>query len=494
MKKDYYFSAIKILELRMKFRPYEQNQITFLPQSIEDLVPKNHLVRAIDLVVEQLSLRELYMSYSEEGQPGYHPKMLLKILLYGYSIGVRSSRKIAEKLESDVFFMYLSAQQKPDFRTISDFRLNKREYLKEYFKEVLQICKQMGLIQLGHISIDGTKVEANSSRKLMLDKEDLFELERRIEKKIKAILDNAEEIDQQEDRLYGKEKRGDELPDDLSTTKKLLEKIKQAKKHLEENDLKRVSITDPESRIMLTNNGGTDICYNAQAVIDNENQVIVACQISNHETDSKNFIPMYEEVLDNLENKPKEISADAGYYSGATYLYIEKNHIDAYLPDCKFGKETDDYGNEVIGEFDRRKFRYDKIDDNYICPDKKKMRFNKNSIRNGVKFRVYKGQSCINCQYRGKCISKPHAKYREIQIYENDKFKQEMRDKLLSKKGKIKYKRRMIIEPVFAHLKRIMLFRQFLLRGIDKTSSEWNLLCTAYNIKKLSKHLSFGTL
>ena len=130
----------------MKFRSYEQHQMMLLPESIEDLIPENHLVRAIDIVVEQLNLNQLYNSYGEEGQPAYHPKMLIKILLYGYATNVRSSRKLSEKLESDVFYMYLAGMQRPDFRTISDFRKNKKEYLSKVFKQVLEICRQIGLV------------------------------------------------------------------------------------------------------------------------------------------------------------------------------------------------------------------------------------------------------------------------------------------------------------------------------------------------------------
>ena len=260
----------------MKFRSYEQHQIMLLPENIEDLIPENHLVRAIDIVVEQLNLKELCNSYGEEGQPAYHPKMLIKILLYGYATNVRSSRKLSEKLESDVFYMYLSGMQRPDFRTISDFRKNKKEYLCEIFKQVLEICRQIGLVSLGHIAIDGTKIEANSSRKMMKEKEDILKIEAKIEQQVKSLLDSSETIDEQEDERYGKQKRGDELPDELSKKEKFLEKIKAAKKYLEQNELKRVSITDPDTRIMKTT-GGTDICYNAQAAVDSANQIIVAC-------------------------------------------------------------------------------------------------------------------------------------------------------------------------------------------------------------------------
>ncbi|MCX6152106.1 MAG: IS1182 family transposase [Ignavibacteriales bacterium] len=478
----------------MKFRPYQQHQVIMFPNNLEELIPENHLIRIIDLIVEQLDFKKLYNSYSEEGQPGYHPMMLVKILLYGYSVGVRSSRKIAEKLLSDIYFMYLAGMQKPDFRTISDFRKNKKEYLIEYFKQVLQICKRMGLFSLGHVAIDGTKIEANSSRKMMLDKDDLLRLESNVEEKIRHIIECADKIDKEEDKKYGEDKRGEELPEELSGKEKLLEKIKQAKKHLEENNLKRVSLTDPESRIMLTNNRGTDICYNVQAAIDSEHQVILACKASSKEDDHGNLIPVYEEVVQNAGEKPKEVSADAGYQSGRIYNYLEKNKIDAYLPDCKISAETDESGKEIIGKFDRRKFIYNAIADTYTCPNEKQMKFKKNDKRNGVKFKIYKGQSCKDCKLRRECISKQTAKFREINIYENDKFKTEMRNKLLSTEGRIKYKKRMLIEAVFAHLKRTMLFRQFLLRGIEKTNCELSLLCTAYNIKKLWKQLSLETI
>lgn len=476
----------------MKFRSYEQHQIMLLPESIEDLIPEKHIVRAIDIVVEQLNLNQLYNSYGEEGQPAYNPKMLIKILLYGYATNVRSSRKLSEKLESDVFYMYLAGMQRPDFRTISDFRKNKKEYLCEIFKQVLELCSQIGLVSLGHIAIDGTKIEANSSRKMMKDKEDILKIETKIEQQVKSLLDSSEKTDEQEDEKYGKEKRGDELPDELLKKEKFLEKVKAAKKYLEENQLKRVSITDPDTRIMKAG-GGINICYNAQAAVDSANQIIIACKISNAETDHHNFIPVYEEVIKNTGESPKEISADAGYHSGKTYLYLEENNIDGYIPDCKFTAQTDKKGNEVMGAFDRRRFIYEEEKDQYICPAGKEMKFSKNSSRNSVRFRIYKGTGCLDCDKRRDCIEKPTANYRQIQIYENDKFKTEMRRKLLSEEGRKKYKIRMkTVEPVFAHLKRVMGFKEFLLRGMDKVNCEFNLVCTAYNIKKLSAHLNFN--
>lgn len=476
--------------MELKFKPYEQTQIVLFPNNIEELIPDNHLVRAIDIIVEQLDLSELYRSYSEEGQPAYHAKMLLKILFYGYSIGERSSRKLASRMEYDVFFMYLAGMQKPDFRTISDFRKNKISYLKNYFKQVLLLCRELGIASLGHISIDGTKMEANSSRRMLKERDELEKLEIKIEQKIRDIIESAEKIDKEEDGKYGRKKRGDELPKELGKREKFLEKIKKAKQYLEDKKLKRVNITEPDSRLMKTNTSGKDICYNAQAVVDSDKQVIVACKVISEEADNYEFKPMYKEAIKNTNKKPGEVSADAGYYSGETYMFIEKKKINAYVPDSRFNTETDKEGNELIKKYDRRNFKYAEENDSYICPEGKGLRYKKNSSRNGVKFKIYEGSSCKQCKVREECISKESADFRQIQIYENDKFKAEMRAKLHTLEGKKKYSKRMItIEPVFAHLKRIMNFNRFLLRGIEKVNLEFSLLCTAYNIKKLSKHL-----
>ena len=300
----------------MKFKPYQQNQGTLLPQSIDELIPEDHIVRRIDNIIESLELSSLYNSYSEEGQPAYHPKMLIKILIYGYSIGVSSSRKLAERINSDVTFMFLSGMQRPDFRTISDFRLNKRKFIESCFEQVLMICKELGLFSLGHISIDGSKIKANASKKKTKNQEELA----RDENEVKKILDQAEEIDEQEDEKYGKEKSGYAMPEELKTRNKLIEKIKQAKEKLkEQTNQKNINLTDSDARFMKMGNGGIDICYNSQLVVDSDNQIITAYDVTKETNDNYLFAQMYEKAADNTNQIPKEVSADAGYYCGETY-------------------------------------------------------------------------------------------------------------------------------------------------------------------------------
>ena len=469
----------------MKFKPYQQHQGTLLPQSIDELISEDHIVRGIDNIIESLELSSLYNSYSEEGQPAYHPKMLIKILIYGYSIGVSSSRKLAERINSDVTFMYLSGMQKPDFRTISDFRLNKRKYIENCFEQVLMICKELGLFSLGHISIDGSKIKANASKKTTKNQEEL----NRCENEVKKILDQAEEIDEQEDEKYGKEKSGYAMPEELKTRNKLIEKIKQAKEKLKGRaNQKSINLTDSDARFMKMGDGGIDICYNSQLVVDSDNQIITAYDVTKETNDNYLFAQMYEKTVENINQRPIEVSADAGYYSGETYLYIEKNKIDAYLPDSRLEYESDKSGNEIIGKYDRRNFVKDNQKDQYICPENNVMEYWKTGSRNGVKFRIYKGIKCAECQKAKECITHLGSKHRQIQIYQNDLFKQLMRQKLLSSEGRRRYNKRIrTVEPVFAQIKHIMGFRRFLLRGLEKVKTEFSIICTAYNIKKILK-------
>jgi transposase len=475
----------------MKFRFYDQQQQMMLPPALEDFIPAHHFVRVLDAVVEQLDLSRLYASYSEEGQPAYHPKMLLKVLLYGYASGVRSSRKMAQKLESDVFFMYLAGMQRPDFRTLSDFRKTKRSFLQEYFSQVLLLCRELGMASLGHVAIDGSKVKASAAKKHTKDRDDLLQLEEQITEQVHAILNTAQQIDEEEDREHGPEKRGDELPEELVQKERFLDKLRHAKQKLEEQKLKRVNLTDPDARLMQTAVGSICVCYNTQLAVDSDQQIIVACDVTSHEHDKEQFIPLYEQTVTHTQQQPREVSADAGYHSGKLYLYLEQHDIDAYVPDTNFPHQLDEEGKERPLPFDRRQFHYQEADNTYRCPAGQVLTFAGNSARNGVKFKVYQGTTCPSCCFKEQCISKPTARYRQIQIYENDGFKAEMRAKLLSREGKQRYLKRLgTVEPVFAQLKHHLGFRQFLLRGLEKARTEFRLLCTAYNIKKLAGFLA----
>jgi transposase len=219
--------------MSLNVRNYSNKEMLLFPASIGDYLLKDHLAWFIDDVVEQLDLNCLYKKVPSVGSPSYHPKMMLKILFYGYANSNFSSRKIAKALETDIAFIFLSGMQKPDFRTISDFRKNNAEELPKLFVQIVRICKKLGLVGLGHISLDSTVIKANAYREKTCDREKVILEERAIEKKIKELLDLASATDGKEDMAFGADLRGDEIPEELHSQEKRLQKIREAKAKLE---------------------------------------------------------------------------------------------------------------------------------------------------------------------------------------------------------------------------------------------------------------------
>ena len=233
--------------MSLNVRNYNNKEMLLFPASIGDFLSKDHLAWIIDDVVEQLDLNCLYKKVSCVGNPPYHPKMMLKILFYGYATSNFSSRKIARGTETDVAFIFLSGMQKPDFRTISDFRKNNLEELSNLFAQIVKLCKKLGLVELGHISLDSTAIKANASKDATYDEERLILEERAITKKIKELLENAQDLDEKEDKIFGPNLRGDEIPEELRSQEKRLQKLKEAKRQLQQESLREINLTDPSA-------------------------------------------------------------------------------------------------------------------------------------------------------------------------------------------------------------------------------------------------------
>ena len=420
------------------------------PPSVQELVPEGHLAHFVrDTVREGLDLSEVLKEYQEErGYPPYHPVMMVALLLYGYCRGVYSSRKIAQGCEERVDFMALTALQKPDFRTISDFRKRHLKALKGLFGQVLKLCQEAKLVKLGHVALDGTKIHANASRHKAMSYGRMKEAEERLGAEVDKWLAEAERVDAREDELYGVDQRGDELPDWVKSKKKRVQKIREARqaleleakaqaeakqkkrqggtkrgrphKHLEGTPRPEAqrNFTDPESRIMKTPLG-FEQCYNAQAAVDTHHQIIVGERLTNCATDRNELIPMLEEVEKNLGGVPVQLSADSDYNS-----------------------------EENLRELDERKIR------GYVAVGK---------------------QSHHQAAAIGK--KKPKAGTHRHQMM------------MRLKKGgyRSRYRlRKQTVEPVFGQIKQARGFRQFLLRGTQKVAVEWSLVCTAHNLLKLA--------
>lgn len=425
------------------FRPYEPDQMFLMPISMRDWLPADHLAYFISDVVDEMDLSAIIKRYKDEdrGYPPYHPVMMVKILLYAYCIGVPSSRKMAKRLEEDVSFRVLAANNTPDFRTISDFRKDHLKALAGLFLKVLKLCQQAGLVKLGHVALDGTKIKANASKHKAMSYKRMKEEADRLEAEVKELLEKAEAIDQAEDREYGEDKRGDELPEELAFREKRLKKIREAREALEAeakhesklakkagkkapgipDDKSQRNFTDAESKIMPAPGGKHfEQAYNAQVAVDSANQIIVAADVVDETNDKKQAIPMMKQVKRNTGKLPGEISADTGYFSSEAVEALTADGINVYIP-----------------------------------PDKTQ---HKKQIPAAPRGRIPKGLSIAD----------------------------RMRRKLRTKKGRARYGlRKELPEPVFGQIKQARGFRQFLMRGKKKAKGEWQIICTGHNILKL---------
>jgi transposase len=437
------------------YRDYQPEQSYLLPPSPRDWLPENHLAFFISDVVDEMDLSGFYERHEESdprGNQPFHPAMMLKVLIYAYATGTFSSRRIAQKIEEDVAYRVLAAGNFPQHRTICDFR---REHLQNFivlFKQVVQIAKSSGLIKMGRVAIDGTKVKANASKHKAMSYERMKQEEKRLEKEIEELLKEAERADRREDQQYEVENRGDEVPEELRRRESRLKKIREAKKRIEERQAEedrqkgrhegdggrpngkkgqpfsrefgeppnkaQDNFTDPQSRIMKMGNG-FEQSYNAQACVDEAHQIIVAAAVSNCAADSVQLMPMIEATEATVEQRPQQVLADAGYRSEVNFQQVENRNIDALIA---LGRE-------------------------------------------------------------GKAEATP--------ISTANQATRRMKQKLQTAEGAAAYRRRkVIVEPVFGWIKRVLGFRQFSFRGLIKTNAEWHLVCLAMNLRRMSSGLA----
>lgn len=426
------------------FKPYNQHQFQLLPPDLSDMISKDHIARLISNTVDGINISFIEHTYSSNGQHAYDPRMLLKILVYGYAIGLRGSRKLADRLTEDIVFMWLAGRQTPDFRTISDFRKDKLFDFKKVFDQVLNTCFGIGLIRVGKVSLDGTKILASASRNKAVYRTNLQKRRELIHQKVEEIMAEVEAADEEEERLYGnatphrtgkvfsKEeitravKRVEKERARLENKKNILQaketEIKR-KERLMRKDRNSFSSTDKDATVMMMKEGYTAPGYNVQ--LATEKQVILGYGIYPNRNDMRLLKPMMEEVRERTRQKPKILIADAGYGTKMNYRYLKHQAISAYIP-------YQNYESERI-------------------------------LRN-----------------KGLYVS-PKDPNREFERY---KFRQRFR--LQSKEGKQMMKRRREdVEPVFGNLKRNMEFRRFNLRGKHKCELELGLLAVAHNLKKI---------
>ena len=485
-----------------------KGQSWLLPPDIRDMIPQEHICRLVDMVMDGLDLSDLESSYEGPGHPAYHPKMMLKILVMATIDGVRSSRKIARLTRENVVYMFLAGLLKPDFRTISDFRKNHPLEVGMAFREVVLFAKSLGMVRLGHVSIDGTKVKANASNYRVIKKKELGEIERFIEEELRR---GAEE-DEREDRLYGSDKTGYELlgavgekgivskikerfrKGDGGERMRLAETVEKAMGELEQGERDVVSLTDPESRFMK-NKRRFELSYNAQVTVDSYGGIIIANDVVQDIDDSGQLVPQIEQAGENLceDLSGVEVSADNGYYSVGNLLYLRGRGMDGYIPDDDLAMEMKEKGKTRKEDiYPKRLFRYDMEGDLFICPEGNSLtfRFEYFDKSRGHVSRIYRCDAgvCMRCPSMGRCTKSRRG--RIIKSPGHEALRMKMAEKMRSEEGKEKYRlRAQTVEAPIGDIKQNQGLREFLTRGVESVKTEFNLACTAYNLKRIWNHM-----
>jgi transposase len=463
------------------FRDYCPDQPWMFPPVLSDLIAPDDPLHVFSETIDRLDLSAFYSRYSKEGSPAYNPCMMVKVLAYAYSLGLRSSRRIASRVRYDVRFMYLAGLQQPDFRTLSDFRLRHLPEFTQLLKQIVKLCQELGLVALDHVAIDGTKMEANAAWTASRTPDRLEQESEELQARIEALLAEAKTVDQQEDNLFGSDRQGGELSGELAQAQSRKHKIDAALKKLQERHDRKINLTDPDARVMQHYGGKQDWSYNAQISVDNQDQVIVAAQVVTDGTDHHQLEPLYQQTVANTGQAPAEISADSGYATGASQLFLEQNGIEAFMPDQYL--ETDKVKTD--SPYSRDKFDYDKNEDAFTCPAGKILKMLQVRREQGVETKTYRCHQCPDCPHQSPCVL--HGQHRTLKVRQTEKFRDAMRAKLDSPEGRRKYrKRQATVEPVFGHLKNILGFRQFLLRGLDKVQGEFCLMASVHNLRKIS--------
>lgn len=454
------------------FRRFDPGQGMLLPPSLDEWLPADHLARFVaDLVDEHLDLSRIHAAYTEgRGAPPFDPRLMVRILLYGYTTGVRSSRKLEAACTDVVAFRWLAAGTAPDYRSIARFRKRHLSALGHLFVQALALCQAAGMVSLGRVALDGTKLRANASRRKAMSYARMSDKEKILAQEVSDLLAEAEEVDKAEDAKFGNNRRGDELPEELRRRESRLAKIREAKQALEDEARERAeqqarakardrgededttaervadavqrarpkpraqrNFTDPDSKIMKTSDGSFHQCYNGQAVVDEDHQVIVGADVTDCASDVGNLMPMTQQTTANTGAAPEQVLADAGYSS--------EDNLD------QAAELTDQSGTE------------------FFIPDRRS-----------------KHDDPVPVAPRGP-------------IPKGATAKQKMARKLKTKRGRAVYSRRKtIVEPVFGQMGTLQNGQQLLLRGLEAAKDEWLLLTACHNVRKLHGYLGLDGL
>ena len=453
-----------------------KNQDWLLPTSIKQMIPQNHISFFVEEFVESLDFSGFDMISEGAGHPSYHPRIIMKIIIQGMLSKERASRKLASACRENFVFMYLAEKVQPNFRTIARFRKNNASFVKEAFKETINLASEHNLIDLNLICVDGSKIKANASKKSFLKKEQLNQLDSIIDKMIKEDI----EQDKVDEESY--EKKEENITDlEMKNLKEIVkkyrdvkdkEKLKEnCKKAVEEFDkdpqIKRASLSDSECRMMKNKKGFFELDYNVQFSVDSKNQIIVANDVCQDRTDTYQLQPQIKSIQENVNlKKDTKIVADCNYNAGGNLKFLEENFIDGYIPTLSQAQEID----EREKTFKEDDYEYDWEEDEIILKGVRLKYHGTWSQGKKSRRRIYRSKD-------GKIVKKVIEFFRE---------RLRMKKKMETKEGKSIYDlRKIVVEPVIGNIKYNLGFNEFSIRGLDGAKLELNIASIAHNLKKV---------
>lgn len=451
----------------------DRNQISLIPMSLDEMISEDNPVRIFDAFADSLNLEELGFKYANTkatGRKPYNPADMLKLYIYGYFNGIRTSRKLETECKRNIELMWLIQELKPDYRTIADFRKDNISLLKNIFKHFSLLCNDLGLFGKEIVAIDGSKFRANNARKKNLTKgriEKMLAYFEQAAERYLELLENSDDNDATNTINYNKE----EIQQKLAKATQRIHDLTTLKQQVEENG--EISLTDKDARLMSANNMGYDVAYNMQTAVDAKNHIIVAVDTINNPADQGQLYGMAFEAKQILDVEEITVVADKGYYTGQCLEKCEQNNITAIVSKQKSPSST---GNE---DYLVDNFKYDAANDCYICPQGAILC---NVSKNDVKRKLYRSKACKTCLHKVECTKNKrgrqirHGEYHEVMA---------RADERLANNLKLYKQRQMIVEHPFATIKRTLGYTHFLLRGIEKVKGEAVMHCLMYNLKRV---------
>lgn len=476
----------------MAYKIGDQMQARFLPAIVDDYVGKDAPVRVYDAFVDSLNFHELGISLAPSmhgGADQYYPKQLLKLLIYGYSYGIRSSRKLERACHDNLSFIWLMGELKPDYRTISRFRSQHKEAIKKVLKQCVQMCVKLDLIEGNIFFTDGSKFRANASINNTRTKEGYQQYIKKIEEQIDQMIHESEQIDAKErdDRSLIK------LKEQVHDKAKLLNKMKDVLNALDTQDKDNINSTDGDS-VKTKGRQGTHAAYNVQSTVDGKHGLIIQAQAVSQSNDYNQLSEQVKKAAENVGKTPKHVCADAGYADVDDSKKIDPA-IDVIVPSHKQAQE--DNGRCPVKAFDKEQFIYNEQRDEYSCPEGKRLNFQGIAEPGKIRYQA-NGHECQACPHfgdpkTGKCTNSPTG--RRIIRLADEKFKEQLEANYKRPESQEIYKlRKEKVEHPFGHMKRNLGAGQFMLRGLPKVNAEVSLLATCFNLARMMTILSIPNL